>query len=181
MPCTWPPRPRCMPGSPGPSSFPPGVSGWGRGRGGGGGSPGFPPWGGRGPAPKGRAPPRGPTDPSTGCYVDVKRKTHETSFLFFSSYGSFGSRPKRDLLLYVARHLAVTLARDGPLSQAKRCPGLSVSWGEPQGAAAPGSASRRVVPWGTVSSWVTGADGTGSRRTNGRCCLKTTAIRTVSF
>ncbi len=42
------------------------------------------------------------------------------------------SRPKRDLLLYVARHTAVTLTRNAPLSKAQS-PGLSVSANEPSG------------------------------------------------
>src|ERR687891_458069 len=42
------------------------------------------------------------------------------------------SRPKRDLLLYVARHTAVTLTRNAPLSKAQG-PGISVSSVEPSG------------------------------------------------
>jgi hypothetical protein len=56
------------------------------------------------------------------------RRTHECSF----SYDSFTSRPKRDLLLCVARHTAVTLTRNAPLSKAQS-PGLSVSANEPSG------------------------------------------------
>jgi len=74
------------------------------------------------------------------------------------SCDSFTSRPKRDLLLYVARHWAVALLCDalslrhkarGTLSQIANHQELSVS---------PGSAQRRVVPWGDVSSWVKGAE-----------------------
>ena len=57
------------------------------------------------------------------------RRTHEASYL---SYDSFTSRPKRDLLLSVARHRAVTLPWEAPLSQAQR-PGRSVSRIEPSG------------------------------------------------
>src|SRR5918992_5683118 len=42
------------------------------------------------------------------------------------------SRPKRDLLLCVARHKAVTLTRNAPLSKAQS-PGISVSRVEPSG------------------------------------------------
>ena len=42
------------------------------------------------------------------------------------SYDSFTSRPKRGLLLCVARHPAVTLTQNAPLSKAQS-PGLSVS------------------------------------------------------
>src|SRR5262249_3061564 len=42
------------------------------------------------------------------------------------------SRPKRDLLLCVARHPVVTLTRNAPLSKAQR-PGISVSSIEPSG------------------------------------------------
>src|SRR6266498_1348642 len=44
----------------------------------------------------------------------------------------FSSRPKRDLLLCVARHTAVTLTRNAPLSKAPS-PGISVSRVEPSG------------------------------------------------
>ncbi len=43
---------------------------------------------------------------STGCYVDVK--SPNTRMLFFLMTLLL-SRPKRDLLLYVARHMTVTL------------------------------------------------------------------------
>jgi hypothetical protein len=42
------------------------------------------------------------------------------------------SRPKRDLLLFVARHTAVTLTRNAPLFRAQG-PGISVSSAEPSG------------------------------------------------
>jgi hypothetical protein len=66
-------------------------------------------------------------------------------------------RPKRDLLLCVARHAAVTLTRNAPLSKAPS-PGISVSRSNRQESLSPGSACRRVVPWGDVSSWVKGAE-----------------------
>src|SRR4030067_1907838 len=91
---------------------------------------------------------------STRCYVDVKPPN--TRVLLFS-YDSSTSRPKGDLLLCVARHHAVTLTWDSPLSKAPG-PGLSVSAIEPSGFFSPGSACRRVVPWGTVSSWVKGVE-----------------------
>ena len=68
-----------------------------------------------------------------------------------------------------------------PSLRPNKCPGLSVSASEPQEVVSPGSACRRGVPWGTVSSWVTGAEGPWSRRTNGRWRIKTTEIRTLSF
>ena len=49
--------------------------------------------------------------------------THQTSF-FFLLHDS--CRPKRDCLLFVARHTAVTLTRNAPLSRAQG-PGISVS------------------------------------------------------
>ena len=85
---------------------------------------------------------------STGCYVDVKLS--DTRVLLFC-YDSFTSRPKRDLLLFVARHYAVTLTCNAPRFEASG-PGLSVSSIEPSEDFSPGSASRRGVPWGTVSS-----------------------------
>src|SRR5262249_40601738 len=56
-------------------------------------------------------------------------QAHYIRGLFFS-YDSFTSRPKRDLLLCVARHRAVTLTRNAPLSKAQS-PGISVSRIEP--------------------------------------------------
>src|SRR5215510_3188471 len=56
-------------------------------------------------------------------------QAHYIRGLFFS-YDSFTSRPKRDLLLCVARHRAVTLTRNAPFSKAQS-PGISVSRIEP--------------------------------------------------
>src|SRR5215510_3930372 len=56
-------------------------------------------------------------------------QAHYIRDIFFS-YDSFTSRPKRDLLLCVARHRAVTLTRNAPLSKAQS-PGISVSRIEP--------------------------------------------------
>src|SRR5262245_56564984 len=56
-------------------------------------------------------------------------QAHYIRGLFFS-YDSFTSRPKRDLLLCVARHRAVTLTRNAALSKAQS-PGISVSRIEP--------------------------------------------------
>src|SRR5215813_7060626 len=67
---------------------------------------------------------------STGCYVDVRSLTHErfvNSPMLFLPYP-----PKRDSLLCVARHKAVTRTWDAPLSKALR-PGFSVSGVEPSG------------------------------------------------
>lgn len=61
--------------------------------------------------------------------MDVKPPN--TRVLLFS-YDSSTSRPKRHLLLCVARHDAVTLTWDAPLSKAQG-PGLSVSSIEPSG------------------------------------------------
>src|SRR6266508_4107038 len=60
-------------------------------------------------------------------------------------------RPKRDLLLCVARHTAVTLTRNAPLSKAQ-IPGISVS---------------RVEPSGVFLSWFSPS----SSRSLGRCLL----------
>src|SRR5262249_44084057 len=68
-------------------------------------------------------------NPSIDCYVDVKPTTHQTSF-FLHDFCT--SRPKRDLLLCVARHTAVTLTRNAPLFRAQG-PGISVSRVEPSG------------------------------------------------
>ena len=69
-------------------------------------------------------------DASTSCYVDVKSISREGSLssspMTFSPYP-----PKRDSLLYVARHGAVTLTCDAS-SKALR-PGISVSRVEPSG------------------------------------------------
>ena len=54
------------------------------------------------------------------CYVDVKSPNTRMLFPVFTS------RPKRGLLLCVARHPAVTLTQNAPLSKAQS-PGLSVS------------------------------------------------------
>src|SRR5437870_1288329 len=51
--------------------------------------------------------------------------TRETSF-FFLLHDSSTCRPKRDCLLFVARHTAVTLTRNAPHSRAQS-PGISVS------------------------------------------------------
>jgi hypothetical protein len=69
------------------------------------------------------------SDGSTSCYVDVK--SPNTRMLFFLMTLLL-PRPKRDLLLCVARHTAVTLTRNAPLSKAQS-PGLSVSANEPSG------------------------------------------------
>ncbi len=61
--------------------------------------------------------------------MDVKPT--KTRVLLFS-YDSSASQPKRDLLLCVARHTAVTLPRKAPLSKAQ-CPGSSGSVTEPSG------------------------------------------------
>jgi hypothetical protein len=57
---------------------------------------------------------------------------HTRPLFFFFLHDSFTSRPKRDLLLCVARHRAVTLTRNAPLSKAQS-PGISVSRIEPSG------------------------------------------------
>jgi hypothetical protein len=99
----------------------------------------------------------GPFATSINCYVDVKSTTHQTSFSLFL-HDLCTSRPKRDLLLFVARHTAVTLTRNAPLFRAQS-PGISVSRVEPSEVFfSPGSVYRRVVPWGDVSSWVKGAE-----------------------
>src|SRR5262245_43610136 len=59
-------------------------------------------------------------------------RTHESSSVRFSPMIFNQPRPKRDCLLCVARHTAVTLNRDAPLSEAQS-PGLSVSATEPSG------------------------------------------------
>jgi hypothetical protein len=59
--------------------------------------------------------------------VDVKSQTHESSFFFASCV----LRPKRDLLLSVARRPAVTLTWNAP-SKAQG-PGISVARNEPSG------------------------------------------------
>src|SRR4026209_1309803 len=60
-----------------------------------------------------------------GCQV-----TEHTNAIFLMTL--LLPRPKRDLLLCVARHTAVTLTRNAPLSKAQS-PGLSVSANEPSG------------------------------------------------
>src|SRR5262249_18119847 len=67
---------------------------------------------------------------SAGCYVDVRSLTHErfvNSPMLFLPYP-----PKRDSLLCVARHKAVTRTWDAPLFKALR-PGFFVSGVEPSG------------------------------------------------
>src|SRR5574341_810068 len=72
--------------------------------------------------------------------------------MFFSSYDSTTHpRPKRDLLLCVARHAAVTLIWDAPLSKAQS-PGISVSRVEPSGKLRPVRCSSRPLPWFSRSS-----------------------------
>ena len=66
---------------------------------------------------------------STSCYVDVKSPNRRMLFFLMTL---LLPRPKRDLLLCVARHTAVTLTRNAPLSKAQS-PGLSVSANEPSG------------------------------------------------
>src|SRR6266481_6918510 len=53
-------------------------------------------------------------------------------FFFFLLHDVSTSRPKRDCLLFVARHTAVALTRNAPLSRAQS-PGISVSSIEPSG------------------------------------------------
>src|SRR5919106_3568527 len=71
-----------------------------------------------------------------------------------SSYDFIPSPPKRDWLLYVARHkVRHTDLGCAPLF-GHPGPGISVCGSNPQQlSVSAGSRSRRVVPWGTVSSW----------------------------
>ena len=57
---------------------------------------------------------------------------HTRPLFSFSLHDFSTSRPKRDLLLFVARHTAVTLTRNAPLFRAQG-PGISVSSAEPSG------------------------------------------------
>ena len=57
---------------------------------------------------------------------------HTRPLFFFFLHDFPTSRPKRDLLLFVARHTAVTLTRNAPLFRAQG-PGISVSRVEPSG------------------------------------------------
>ena len=94
---------------------------------------------------------------------------------------SVTSRPKRDSRLYVARPPAVTLTWAASLSQAK-CPGLSGSRSEPSGVA---------LSWfSQSSSRALGPRLLGGQRsgrtdlfsiTDGRCSIKTAAIRGVNL
>ena len=67
------------------------------------------------------------------------------------------SRPKRDLLLFVARPRPSHLLGMRP-SLGHKAPGSLSLAPNRQELLSPGSASRRVVPWGDVSSWVKGAE-----------------------
>ena len=67
------------------------------------------------------------------------------------------SRPKRDLLLFVARPRPSHLLGMRP-SLGHNAPGSLSLAPNRQELLSPGSASRRVVPWGDVSSWVKGAE-----------------------
>src|SRR5919106_1082565 len=71
-----------------------------------------------------------------------------------SSYDFIASPPKRDWLLYVARHkVRHTDLGCAPLF-GHPGPGISVCGSNPQQlSVSAGSRIRRVVPWGTVSSW----------------------------
>ena len=60
------------------------------------------------------------------------RDRHTRPLFFFFLHDFPTSRPKRDLLLCVARHTAVTLTRNAPLFRAQS-PGISVSRVEPSG------------------------------------------------
>src|SRR5439155_4959966 len=84
------------------------------------------------------------------CYVDVKSLTQNALMFFLPPIKLNHPRPKRDLLLCVARHMAVTLTRNAPLSKAPS-PGISVS---------------RVEPSGVVSRFCL-----SSSRSLGRCLL----------
>src|SRR6266850_4549558 len=57
---------------------------------------------------------------------------HTRPLFFFLLHDVSTSRPKRDCLLFVARHTAVALTRNAPLSRAQS-PGISVSSVEPSG------------------------------------------------
>src|SRR6266404_8074390 len=57
---------------------------------------------------------------------------HTRPLFFFLLHDVSTSRPKRDCLLFVARHTAVALTRNAPLSRAQS-PGISVSSIEPSG------------------------------------------------
>jgi len=96
-----------------------------------------------------------PFAPSINCYVDVKL-TDARVLLFF--YDSFLLPDQRETDCYAWHGTrAVTLTWNAPLSKAQ-CPGISVSGTNRQEFLSPGSVYRRVVPWGTVSSWVKGAE-----------------------
>src|SRR5262249_30641296 len=93
----------------------------------------------------------------------------------------FTSRPKRDLLLCVARHRAVTLTRNAPLSKAQS-PGISVSRIEPFR-----EFPLPVLP--VVESFPGAMSPLGSKEPNEPflsphkvfVCIKTTEIRTLSL
>src|SRR5262245_7534653 len=64
--------------------------------------------------------------------MSMSSPLHTRPLFSFFLYDVCTSRPKRDLLLFVARHVAVTLTRNAPLFRAQS-PGISVSSIEPSG------------------------------------------------
>ena len=71
------------------------------------------------------------------------------------SYDCF-SLPTQERLAAIRGTAAVTLTCDAPLRH--YAPGSLSQGSNLQEIFSPGTAGRRVVPWGTVSSWVKGAD-----------------------
>ena len=108
--------------------------------------------------------------PSTRCYVDVKslhRDALSSCFLLSRPretccYTWHGTRPSHWLKMRPLRHKA-----PGSLSQGSNR----------QEFCSPGSPSRRVVPWGDVSSWVKGAEWTCSLTMYGRWFFNTSIRR----
>jgi len=87
------------------------------------------------------------------CYVDVKPTTIRGLFFF---YNLFTSRPKRDLLLCVARHRPSHYSECAPLKGTK--PGISVSQGRTVRSFSLPVLLASSRSLGDVSSWVKGAN-----------------------
>src|SRR4030095_10964085 len=113
------------------------------------------------------------------CLICGCQDTNPRMLSFDSPMTFLPYPPKRDSLLCVARHKAVTRTWDAP-SLRHYAPGSLSLGSNLQEFVSPGPASRRVVPWGTVSSWVKGADFTFCLTSQGLCFINT-AARTLSL
>src|SRR5207237_10445977 len=96
-----------------------------------------------------------PPQPSTSCYVDVQSLTHKCAYVFSFSYTI---PDQRETCCYAWHGIRPSHLLEMRPSLRHQAPGSLSQGSNRQESLSPGSACRRVVPWGDVSSWVKGAE-----------------------